>query len=206
MKDFKDFVLDNNIEPELDESVLSEAMWGFMSSLDETVIENLDENQLTEYIEIIEAVAGEETEEELEEFDKAIAAKSVLMKYAGKDVFTLPEHAAKPLLKQGFIVANKSTRNVPGKDKAYSITDKGMNFIEESEDLEEIMPAKKVRRDVIKKRKASREHRKVKAKRKIEGKRKRKTATFKRFKKKAKRLGKRGLTSTGKRKRTFINK
>jgi DNA-binding PadR family transcriptional regulator len=283
MKDFKDFVIDNNIEPELDESVLSEAMWGFMSSLDAAVIESLDSDQLAEYIEIVEYVAGEEeflyeakekipknerelvadaldmdfadkaaevikkgtltfknsekedlsdafadyadrhglpsrdddiirewesffSEAVMEEFDKTIAAKSVLKSKMHKDVFTLPEHAAKPLLKKGLIEINKSTRNVPGKDKAYSITDKGKNFVEESTDLEEIMPAKKVRRDVIKKRKASREHRKVKAKRKIEGKRKRKTATFKRFKKKAKRLGKRGLTSTGKRKRTFINK
>ena len=68
------------------------------------------------------------------------------------------------------------------------------------------MPAKRVRRDVIQKRKASREHRKAKAKKKLEGRRKRKTASFKRYKKKSKRLGKRGLTSTGKRKRTFINK
>jgi DNA-binding PadR family transcriptional regulator len=266
MKDFKEYMDDGT--PEVDESVLNDAMWDFISSLNEASIEDLDEFQLVEYIGIIEAVAGDVNEsfsgkvyknkneilvvysdgsielddgddisslkmdaaklkgyisknkfkpssakeagrdlgESLEEFDKTIAAKSVLMSKQHKDVFTLPDHAAKPLLKKGFIELNKSTRNVAGKDKAYSMTDKGKNFIEESTDLEEIMPAKKVRRDVIQKRKASREHRKVKAKKKIEGKRKRKTATFKRFKKKAKRLGKRGLTSTGKRKRTFINK
>jgi hypothetical protein len=142
MKDFKEYMDDGTLVPELDESVINDAMWDFISSLNEASIEDLDEFQLVEYIGIIEAVAGEEDNDD-EETD---------------------------------------------------------------EELSEIMPAKKVRRDVIQKRKASREHRKVKAKKKIEGKRKRKTATFKRFKKKAKRLGKRGLTSTGKRKRTFINK
>jgi hypothetical protein len=77
---------------------------------------------------------------------------------------------------------------------------------DELDALDEGMPAKRVRRDVIQKRKASREHRKVKAKKKLAGRRKRKTAGFKRYTKKAKRLGKRGLTSTGKRKRTYINK
>jgi hypothetical protein len=144
MKEFKEFLDDPTDEMVADESSLSDAMWDFISSFDEQTIEGLDEYQLAEYIEIVEAVAGEEEEGEDEE----------------------------------------------GDDDA----------------IEEAMPAKKVRRDVIQKRKASREHRKVKAKKKIEGRRKRKTASFKRFKKKAKRLGKRGLTSTGKRKRTFINK
>jgi hypothetical protein len=199
MKDFKDYL--DAAEPEVDESVLSDAMWGFISSLDEQSIEDLDEYQLAEYIEIVEAVAGAE-EDELEESDK-----DILTKNQHKDAFTLSDDEAAPLLKKKLIAVNKSTRNVSGKGKSYSITDKGKDFVESVEgDLAEAMPAKRVRRDVIQKRKASREHRKVKAKKKIEGRRKRKTASFKRFKKKAKRLGKRGLTSTGKRKRTFINK
>lgn len=78
--------------------------------------------------------------------------------------------------------------------------------VDEDEDVSEVAPAKKVRRDPVKRRKAAREHRKVRAKKKIEGRRTRKTAKFKRFKKKQKRKGKLGKTATGKRKRTFINK
>ena len=262
MKDFKSFLEDDDLViDELDEDELSEAMWDFIDGLSESVINSLDEEQLADYVEIIEAVAGTEEEEVAEN------AKDILKKYQMKDAFTLSDEEAKPLLKKKLISANK------GKG-TYSITDAGKNFIESVEDvdeafkgqvyknkkdeilvvyadgtaefddgddissvkikdkpkylkdhgmkkvasseagrslgesasIDEAMPAKRVRRDVIQKRKASREHRKVKAKRKLAGRRKRKTASFKRYKKKSKRLGKRGLTATGKRKRTFINK
>jgi hypothetical protein len=148
MKDFKNF-LTNDDDRELDEAELNDAMWDFIAGLDETVIESLDEDQVADYVEIIEAVADEGDDNDDEGVDEPLAT---------------------------------------------------------DEKLSEAMPAKRVRRDVIKKRQASREHRKVKAKKKLEGRRKRKTASFKRYKKKSKRLGKRGLTSTGKRKRTYINK
>ena len=146
MKDFKAFIEDDGLDiGDLDEDALSEAMWEFISSLDDTVIDTLNENQMADYVDIIEIIAEEEdADDDLEEGEEG--------------------------------------------------------------DLAEAMPAKRVRRDIAQKRTASREHRKVKAKRKLEGRRKRKTASFKRFKKKSKRLGKRGLTSTGKRKRTYINK
>lgn len=74
------------------------------------------------------------------------------------------------------------------------------------DELDEALPAKRVRRDPVARRKAARKHRKERVSKSIEGKRTRKKAAFKRFKKKQKRKGKLGLTSTGKRKRTFINK
>jgi hypothetical protein len=148
MKDFKEFLTDDG--GELDEDELNDAMWDFIAGLDETVIDTLHEDQIADYVEIIEAVADETDDDDEEEGDDDPLATN--------------------------------------------------------ERLAEAMPAKRVRRDVIKKRAASREHRKVKGKKKLEGRRKRKTSSFKRYKKKAKRLGKRGLTSTGKRKRTYINK
>jgi hypothetical protein len=137
MESFNDYMADD-IQV-VDEDALSEAMFDFIAGLGDEILDTLTEEQLGEYVEIIEAVAADE--DALEE-----------------------------------------------------------------EDVDEGMPARKVRRDIQQKKAASREHRKHKAKRKIEGKRKRKTADFKRFKKRAKRLGKRGLTSTGKRQRQYINK
>ena len=209
MENFKDYFdeQEDGIDDEIfEDEELAERMWNFIIDLPDETLDSLTEDQIDDYIEIVESVAGDEDDDD-EDFDegsvanpfsKVTAAKSVLKKYQFKDAFKLPDNAAKFPLEKGYIVANKGTGT-------YSITDKGKNFLE-SVDMDEGMPAKRVRRDIIKKRKASREHRKVKAKRKIQGRRKRKTAKFKRFKKKSKRMAKRGLTSVGKRKRTFINK
>jgi len=195
MENFNDFMADD-IQV-VDEDALSEAMWDFIASLNDDVLDELDENQLGEYVEIIEAVASDEDglEEGYSDDDWVVVYQRKAVQYIKN-----PKNDKAP---QGKIKSSKY-------DDIMRISKAKKDGIEvkESEDIDidEAMPAKKVRRDIIKKRAASREHRKVKAKRKLEGKRKRKTAQFKRFKKKSKRLGKRGLTSTGKRKRTYINK
>ncbi len=155
--DFKNFFNNNDVQS-LPESEIIEMLWRFVNSLDETILDQLGDEQLVEYVEIIEAVS------------------------------------------------EKCSKKHEDDDDDDDDDDEDEDLDDEEKAKFEAMPAKKVRRDVVKKREASREHRKEKAKRKIEGKRKRKTSAFKRYKKKAKRLGKRGLTSTGSRKRTYINK
>jgi hypothetical protein len=195
MENFNDFMADDI--KVVDEDALSEAMWDFVAGLSDDTLDGLDAEQLGEYVEIVEAVASDE--EPLEEKDKlsvpqkhqlAIAKKTLKMSDAGATV-----------------MGGMNKKEAVDFLKSIGYSDARIKKMSESvDDIDEAMPAKKVRRDMMQKRAASREHRKVKAKRKLEGKRKRKTAEFRRFKKKSKRLGKRGLTSTGKRKRTYINK
>ena len=210
-KDFKSFLeaedleyhdadsreLDDDYDEVFDSAELSEKMWNFIMSLTDAQLDSLDDNQIDDYLDIVEEVAGEDEDDD-EDMEEASDAKKILSKYQFKDAFTLSDDEAKDLVKNGLIKANAGRGT-------YSITDKGKDFLESAE-LTEALPKKRVRRDVQARRKSARAHRKVKAKRKIQGRRRRKTAKFKRFKKKSKRMAKRGLTSTGKRKRTFINK
>lgn len=207
MKDFNEFYNDDGSNPDIDASPMdiddeiSEAMWQFIASLDDAILETLTDDQLADYVEIIEAVADQP--DDVETVDPVDIAEADL------------EEGKLPKNLKGLKIRDKTDSFKLGK----VIGDEGKAFVRirmsngdttdvkrVDAELMEAMPKKRVRRDILQKRKASREHRKVKAKRKIQGRRKRKTAKFKRFKKKAKRLGKRGLTSTGKRKRTFINK
>jgi len=179
-----------------EEDPLIENMWNLIYSLSDEVLDTLSEEQIGDYVEIIETVAGPEGEEVDLEEEMKILNKGQKVKETKKG----------PFGKKGIgKIVSMDTKNQIWTVK-FSGDDEKYEYHKGEIELAEAMPAKRVRRDVVQKRKASREHRKVKAKRKIQGRRKRKTAKFKRFKKKSKRLGKRGLTSTGKRKRTFINK
>jgi hypothetical protein len=77
---------------------------------------------------------------------------------------------------------------------------------EGGDDLDEAAPPKRVRRDLKAKRERSREYRRHKAQLKLKAKKYRKSAHGKLLAKKRKRMAKRGLTATGQRKRTYINK
>lgn len=166
MPDFKEMMYDHisGTNPDLtsdpleyDHRLLNKA-WDFITSLDDDLLDQLTDDQLDLYIDVIE--------------------------YAS-DAPDQPDDPEGP--------------EVPTETEAgYYESEEG--------DLDEKMPARRVRRDVVARRKRKREYRKVRAKKKIEGRRRRKTAAFKRYKKRAKRLGKRGLTSKGARKRTYINK
>jgi hypothetical protein len=285
MKEFKEFLA--NSEPELEEN-LEDVMWSLISSLDEKVLDNLSDEQITDYVDIVEMVTKDLSEkvykvgknkkerellaDVLVRGGMNVQAADLIKKgsfsYTMHDksdiVFEIENYTSgstlgdwendflygvladfeesvihmsieEPILEMK-VKTNKGEVTLKGNDTieyeakpgvvrigmAGDCLKKGVKFkkggtwhvmeseieakFEDEEAIEEAMPAKRVRRDVIQKRKASREHRKVKAKKKLEGRRKRKTAAFKRYKKKSKRLGKRGLTSTGKRKRTFINK
>ncbi len=79
-------------------------------------------------------------------------------------------------------------------------TDEGMD-----DSTDEAAPARRVRRDKVAQRTRARKARPKRAARKRKAKQFRKTAKFKQFKRKQKRMGKLGKTSTGKRKRKFIN-
>ena len=79
---------------------------------------------------------------------------------------------------------------------------KQMSVRFESE-LDEVA-AKKKKRDKLARLKRRREYRKNRSKIKSSAKRLRKTSKYKKYQKKAKRLGKRGLTTTGKRKISYI--
>jgi len=72
------------------------------------------------------------------------------------------------------------------------------------EDEEEIDEVKRVRISPAEKRKRARSYKKNRNKIKIKAKRYRKTASYKRYKKKSKRMSKSGKTSTGKLVRKFI--
>ena len=75
-------------------------------------------------------------------------------------------------------------------------------FFNEDE-LDEVK-AKKKKRDKLQRLKSRKLYRRNKTKLKTAGKRLRKTSKFKKYKKKAKRLGKRGITTTGKRQTKFV--
>lgn len=200
MKDFKDFMMAVD-ESEVDEEELSDMMWEFISSLDDTALDSLNEDQQEAYVEIIEAIAGDEDDDE--ETDEALESAMVEKKEPGIEVDYAQGMSSKRKRKKFKTQAAYEKWFDKNEDdiEVFATRD-----LEEGEELDELLPAKRVRRDIQQKKKASREHRKVKAKRKIEGRRKRKTAKFKRFKKKSKRMAKRGLTSRGSRKRSFINK
>lgn len=72
------------------------------------------------------------------------------------------------------------------------------------EDDEEIDEIQRVRISPADKRKRSRQYKKNKSKIKIKAKRYRRTASYKKYKKKTKRMSRSGKTSTGKRVRKFI--
>jgi hypothetical protein len=76
---------------------------------------------------------------------------------------------------------------------------------DDDEGMDEVAPARRVRRDPVERRKRAKAHRRNKAKRKAKARKFRKSAKFKQFKRKQKRMDKLGKTSTGKRKRKFIN-
>jgi hypothetical protein len=201
MEDFAAFCADNIIV--VDEDALSEAMSEFIIDLDDDILDALTPDQTEAYEEIVIAAAldGEDLEEGEEVEILEMSVNTNKGKVSMKDNDTI-EYEAKP----GVVRVGMAGECVK---KGVKFKKSGKWYVAESEvevEVEEGMPAKRVRRDIQQKKAASREHRKVKAKKKIEGRRKRKTASFKRYKKKAKRLGKRGLTSTGTRKRTFINK
>jgi len=209
MKDFKEFYSADGTNPDIDavpmnfDDEISEAMWQFIINLDDVILESLTDDQLANYVEIIEAVSDGPDYDESETTSESDLEEGLRVTYSWNDGVLKwkssdGKHGSGPK-------GDKMPKEPSEKDVKNFVKDivGTTNFKVE---LAEALPAKRVRRDILQKRKASREHRKVKAKRKIEGRRKRKTAKFKRFKKKAKRLGKRGLTSTGKRKRTFINK
>ena len=207
MKDFNEFYNNDGSNPDIDavpmnfDDEISESMWQFIISLDDVILESLTDDQIADYVEIIEAISDQPDDEK--EDETAYVAEAMKVKTNKGEVSLNDndsiEYEAKPGVVRIGMAGDVLSKGVKFKKK-------GTWYVVESAELDEAIPKKRVRRDILQKRKSSREHRKVKAKRKIEGRRKRKTAKFKRFKKKAKRLGKRGLTSTGKRKRTFINR
>ncbi len=75
---------------------------------------------------------------------------------------------------------------------------------EDEEEMEEAIAAKRVRISPAAKRKRKKEYRKKRAKIRVKAKRYRKTAGYKKYQRKSKRLKKAGKTSTGKRIRKFI--
>lgn len=213
MTDFKEFYDEegggtNGLLLE-DYDAIFDRMLTFMEDLDD---EQLTDDQIVEYVEIIESLAGPEdlieAKEKVNKFERELVSDALFV--AGLDKF------ADEVKKKGTITYKSGDKE----DLADAFSDYAdghmldddddmvirdwENVFRESE-MTEAPPAKKVRRDPVKRRKAAREHRKVRAKKKLQGKRIRKTAKFKRFKKKQKRMGKRGKTATGKRKRTFIN-
>jgi hypothetical protein len=199
MKDFKNFYEANEFDDSfidedevLEEAQLCNKMFDFIMALDE---DNVPDDLVDEYIEIIEIVAGDEEEDLAEAALKIKTDKGDVTLKANDSI----EHEAKPGVVRIGMAGDVIKSGVKFKKG-------GKWYVAESIEINEAPPAKRVRRDPVKRRKAAREFRKVKAKKKIEGRRTRKTAKFKRFKKKQKRLGKRGKTATGKRKRTFINK
>jgi len=74
-----------------------------------------------------------------------------------------------------------------------------------SDDLDEAVPARRVRRDLKKKREGARARRRKKIQLKLKARKFRKSAKGKQLAKRQKRMSKLGKTSTGKRKRKFIN-
>lgn len=76
---------------------------------------------------------------------------------------------------------------------------------EDEEDVDEAMPARKIRRDVRARRKRSREYRRQRSRLKVKARRYRKSARGRLLAKKRKMMAKRGKTATGQRKRTYIN-
>ena len=88
-------------------------------------------------------------------------------------------------------------------DRYFEILDELDIDYDDEEDMDEAVK-RRVRISPAERAKRKRAYRKNKSKIKIKQARYRKTAGYKRYKKKAKRMGKRGLTSTGSRQRTFI--
>ena len=153
-----------------------------------------------EYVDIFESFGPDETEEDL------LEAVTIKVKTDKGDVDIKGNDTIEYEHKPG-VVRIGMAGTVLKKGTKFKKGGKWMvvKSLKESVELDEAPPAKRVRRDPVQRRKAAREHRKVRAKKKIQGKRVRKTAKFKRFKKKQKRLGKLGKTASGKRKRKFIN-
>lgn len=85
------------------------------------------------------------------------------------------------------------------------LSDIYVEILDDEDDLDEGVPAKRTKIDRQAKRKRRIEYRKNKQKIKLKSKRYRKTQAYKRYKKKMKKYGKQNKTSTGKRKKKFYN-